>query len=239
MSKSTKTTLTVLSIFALLNVLFVPIFDVWGGLFPSDVEYNFADVIEDIFEDPDAWRHWVVVLTMSIFIPTLIMFIMSLTGKKGLFITANAIGIGIWLKQIIDYGMEDDGFEDLLDFEDGCVSIGTWIAIILYLICFIVAISSKRKTNYQPQYSTVSNMPTITDTYTKNDTTLPEQINSITKCPNCGVEISANTLFCGSCGQRIENSESKAPIKQKNFCPQCGTEITEQASFCGKCGYKF
>ena len=119
MRKEFKITLIILSALALLNVLFVPIFDVWGGLFPSDVEKDFFDIIEILFNDSDAWDLWSVVLTVSIFVPTLIMFIMSFTGQKWLFLSVNVVGIILWFKQIIDYGMEDDGFEDLLDFEDG------------------------------------------------------------------------------------------------------------------------
>lgn len=240
--KSRQPALIILSVVALLNVMFVPIFDVWGGLFPSDVEYNFADVIEDIFKDSDAWRHWAVIITMSIFIPTLIMFFISLTGKKGLFITANVIGIVIWFKQIIDYGMEDNGFERLFDLDDCSISIGTWIAIILYIICFVIAISSKKKINAipqaQPSHSTVPNIPIIKDAYIETDNILPIQNHIVTKCPNCGEKISSNNLFCGSCGQKVENVESEPSIKQRSFCPQCGTEIKGNISFCGKCGHK-
>lgn len=31
----------ILSSLALLNVVFVPVFDVWGGLFPDNPEYGF------------------------------------------------------------------------------------------------------------------------------------------------------------------------------------------------------
>jgi len=117
MRKEIQPVLIIFSILALLNVMFVPIFDVWGGLIPSDVDTTFFEVIEAVFEDEDCWRHWVVIFTMSIFIPSLFMFIAALCGSRGFFITSNVIGIIIWFKQIIDYGMEDDGFSDMFDFD--------------------------------------------------------------------------------------------------------------------------
>lgn len=210
MRKEFKVTLVVLSALALLNVLFVPIFDVWGGLFPSDVECNFAGVIEEIFEDSDAWRHWVVILTTSIFVPTLIMFFMSFTGKKWLFLSANVVGIILWFKQIIDYGMEDDGFEDLLDFEDGCVSIGTWIAIILYIICFFVAVASKKKKEnkqlVQPSTIITENTPIIDNAEFKsqsNEVVVPVDNRSAKYCPECGSEVKATAIYCGKCGYKL------------------------------------
>jgi len=203
MSKSTRPILIMLSVFALLNVMFVPIFDVWGGLFPSDVDRSFFDVIEIVFEDADDWSLWVVQLTMSIFVPTIFMFIMSLIGNRGLFITSNVIGIVLWFKQIIDYGMEDDGFEDLFDFEDGSISIGTWIAIGIFIISFFVALNSKKKVEHNANQI----LPTSEDLYEEekisvdNDTAHITFVNNF--CPNCGAKTDEGIAFCGKCGQKL------------------------------------
>ena len=144
MSKSVRPVLITLSVFALLNVMFVPIFDVWGGLFPSDVDDNFFDVIEMIFKERgDAWKHWVVLFTITIFVPSLMMFVASLTGSKGFFVTVNIIGILLWIRQIVDYGMDND-FDSSFDFDDGNVAIGTWVAIGIYVISLIIALFSRK-----------------------------------------------------------------------------------------------
>ena len=203
MSKSTRPILIMLSVFALLNVVFVPIFDVWGGLFPSDVDRTFFEVIEIVFEDSDDWSLWVVQLTMSIFIPTLFMFIMALIGNKGLFLTSNIIGIILWFKQIIDFGMEDDGFEDLFDFEDGSISIGTWIAIGLFLVSFFIVLNSKKKAENntaqveQPFFSLNKTEEKIIDNNKENTT------SSKRFCPNCGAKADEEIAFCGKCGQKL------------------------------------
>lgn len=230
MSKSTRPILIMLSVFALLNVVFVPIFDVWGGLFPSDVDRNFFEVIEIVFEDADDWSLWVVQLTMSIFIPSVFMFIMSLVGKRGLFITANVVGIILWFKQIIAYGMEDDGFEDLFDFEDGSISIGTWIAIAIFIISFFVALNAKKKADID----TFTNRTVITKS--DNTTTL----SNVILCNSCGKANDVNVQYCADCGNAINSTNTVVENNSTTirFCPSCGAQIENSMQLCGKCGNK-
>lgn len=219
-----------LSIFALLNVMFVPIFDVWGGLFPSDIDRNFFEVIEMICEDSYNWNLWVAQLTMSIFIPSLFMFVMCLVGNRGLFITSNIIGIILWFKQIFDYCMEDNGFEDLLDFDDSCIAIGTWIAIVIYILSFFVALNSKKKTEAFTERSA--------NTVFNNSTTSPNVI----LCKSCGKANDANVQYCADCGNAISSTIEQTVDKDSStiirFCPNCGTQIEKSMLFCGKCGNK-
>lgn len=240
--KSRQPALIVLSVVALLNVIVVPVFDVWGGLFAKNAtKFTFFHVIESIAKDPDNWNLWVVQITLSILLPSIFMLIFSLVGTRKLFITSTIVGIVLWFRIIVQF-ISQKGVSYVFDFDDCSISIGTWIAIILYIICFAIAISSKKKINAipqaQPSHSTVPNIPIIKDAYIETDNILPIQNHIVTKCPNCGEKISSNNLFCGSCGQKVENVESEPSIKQISFCPQCGTEIKGNISFCGKCGHK-
>ena len=47
------------------------------------------------------------------------------------------------------------------------------------------------------------------------------------KCPNCGVQMADDSLFCTNCG-------SKVP--QTNTCPHCGVQIADGSRFCTGCG---
>lgn len=198
MSKSVKTTLIILSTFALLNVMFVPIFDVWGGLFPSEVDDNFFDVIKMIFkEGGDAWRHWVVLFTITIFVPSLMMFVASLTGSKGFFVTVNIIGIVLWIRQIVDYGTDND-FDSSFDFEDGNVSIGTWIALGIFVISLIIALSGRRSvTNTVQQPKPQTYQPPLETSLPP----IPEQ-DKVNVCPKCGAKMEGGA-FCTKCGTRL------------------------------------
>ena len=48
-------------------------------------------------------------------------------------------------------------------------------------------------------------------------------------CPFCGNSMPAGSVFCPSCGKKIEDS---------NTCLNCGAELPEGAAFCPKCGTK-
>ena len=48
-------------------------------------------------------------------------------------------------------------------------------------------------------------------------------------CPFCGESMPVDSIFCPSCGKKIENS---------NTCSNCGTVLPEGAVFCPKCGTK-
>ena len=48
-------------------------------------------------------------------------------------------------------------------------------------------------------------------------------------CPFCGENVPVGSVFCPSCGKKIENS---------NTCSNCGTVLPEGAAFCPKCGAK-
>lgn len=66
-------------------------------------------------------------------------------------------------------------------------------------------------------------------------------------CKFCGGEISDNQLFCGSCGNKIEeksiriNNELRENSASRLYlisCPSCGQAISHQAELCPHCGYK-
>lgn len=52
------------------------------------------------------------------------------------------------------------------------------------------------------------------------------------KCPNCNEELEKDSLFCQSCGEKINEEDIKK-------CPTCETINKSNASFCNSCGYNF
>lgn len=231
MSKSIRLVLITLSIFSILNVMFVPLFDVWGGLFPSSPDDNFFEVVEMLFKDADHnWSLWVVQITVSIFVPCIFMLIFSLLGKRKLFIASTVIGILLWLRIIIQF-ISQNGASEVFDFDDGCISIGTWVAIIFFIVSFFVAISSKKKAEnvVNQSLSEYSTQP----------------ITEKTICVVCGTANATDAKFCAGCGKNIESLNDNNfglvnPDENKiRFCPKCGSEIKNVSTFCGQCGYKF
>lgn len=230
MNKTTRIVLIILSVVVLLNIMFVPIFDVWGGLFPSDVDRDFFDVLECFFENDDAWSLWVVQLTISFSMSAVLMLIMSLVGRKGLFIAANIIAIVVWFKQIIVDYVGEDGFNALLDFEDGNISIGTWTTIMLFVASFIIVLSSKKKEDGCPNIIISRNV----------ERNISENVIS---CSACGAFVTEGCTYCNHCGAKVKlstivNEKIESQSIKMNVCPNCNIAVTENAAFCTNCGTK-
>lgn len=88
---------------------------------------------------------------------------------------------------------------------------------------------------------------TIMDEFTKefiltvNEVT--EQIELLNKkklyiegmriCKNCGAILSADSVFCNKCGNKLEKLSEEI---RGYYCGNCGYELEEQAVFCPNCG---
>lgn len=205
-----KKAAVVLSVLSLLNVLFVPIFDVWGGLFPNSPEYSFFDVVEMIFEDSYAWHYWPVILTVSVFVPISLMLVASITGNRTFILIASGSGIILWLRNMFSYmrqiGDLEDIFMDLFDFDDGNICIGWYIAIALFVAVFLVALTNQN----------------------------PKSV----KAPS--IDNSQKSIYIPESKKiETDNSINQIAIERGRFCPNCGKEINKASQFCGNCGYKF
>lgn len=55
----------------------------------------------------------------------------------------------------------------------------------------------------------------------------------MTKCPNCGNEVSGDD-FCSECGFKFNHTSKE----NKHYCPKCGFETSIKDEFCQKCGAK-
>ncbi|WP_458456125.1 zinc-ribbon domain-containing protein [Methanobrevibacter sp.] len=64
-----------------------------------------------------------------------------------------------------------------------------------------------------------------------------EDVNIVKKskfCPNCGKEVSSETVFCPKCGFRLIGEEKP----QTKFCQNCGKKIDINAEICPHCGVR-
>lgn len=60
-----------------------------------------------------------------------------------------------------------------------------------------------------------------------------KKIKGIEKCPNCGGEISNDSMFCNFCGTKIVRESIKVEGK---VCPNCNSIVNEDDIFCNSCG---
>ena len=145
MKKTISKQQVVVSILALLNVMFVPLFDVWGGLFPSHPDETFWDVVTGGCEP----EQWIFVFTLAALVPSVLMLLFSLLKAKVLARLAGAAGL-IWMIADLIFYVNQYEIDYLFDFEDGSLCIGLWIAVLLFLIMTVMP-AGKSRSSVTPQ----------------------------------------------------------------------------------------
>lgn len=184
-----------LSILSLLNIVFVPTFDIWSGLFPSDYENTFFGAIRDLFTDSDAIYYWSVVIVLSVFLPCLLMIISAVLDNKVFYSVSSGLGIILWFRTAVSY-IKQYGIADFFDFDDGSLSIGFWIALILFVIAFTIGITSKKTVKNKVP---IPQLHPVETNYSMNQVVIEHG----SFCPNCGNKIDKYTVFCGNCGYKF------------------------------------
>lgn len=131
-----------ISLLALLNVIFVPIFDVWGGLFPTNPEYGFFDVMEYAFKG--VFDTWVIWFTLLLFIPSVFMLVFSVLGFKKVAWISSLIGIVMMCMALIKF-VFDYEISYLFDYDDGNICIGLWIGLGLFIAMLFTSVKTESK----------------------------------------------------------------------------------------------
>lgn len=68
-----------------------------------------------------------------------------------------------------------------------------------------------------------------------------KQIKGVTKCPNCGADVSLDAAFCNACGTKIPPAAKFEDISSNEsgaLCPKCHNPVTAGNAFCNHCGTK-
>lgn len=139
MGKKRKLSLIIISILGLLDVIFLPVFSAFGGLFPISVEMSFFEVISAVFNTKGAFELWAVRFTMAISFAFIVLIIAALTADKIIFIVTDILSIILVLVQIVLYSLQTKGVQNLFDLKSTSVSIGTWIALLLLFSLLFLA----------------------------------------------------------------------------------------------------
>lgn len=107
------------------------------------------------------------------------------------------------------------------------------------------------KTDFEPEYAEMIGQLEEARVRIEELKNQIQSIKGVVRCPNCGAEVVNNSLFCSSCGTKIEykqeenkeeatepQAETVETAPAKKFCGKCGTEIEADAEFCPSCGEK-
>jgi len=65
-------------------------------------------------------------------------------------------------------------------------------------------------------------------------------IKGIVKCPVCGAEVSAESLFCSACGEKMPPPAMLAQddMQETKICPNCHASVSGENKYCIYCGTK-
>ncbi len=96
------------------------------------------------------------------------------------------------------------------------------------------------KQTYEEQFET---MIKEIDNAEKNIKEFECQLNvlkGVAICPNCGSELLSDSLFCYSCGARVDSlsTNNEENNISGNICNKCGAIIAPDKTFCTNCGNK-
>ena len=65
-----------------------------------------------------------------------------------------------------------------------------------------------------------------------------KEIKGAVNCPACGAEVSAESLFCSACGQKLPSVAVSAQDDVQKTCPRCHASVSSENKFCIYCGTK-
>lgn len=200
MSKSSnKAPRIITAVLALANIFFVPVFHVWGGLFPSEPNISFLDVVEAIFEEKDAFHFWPVIITVVIFVPSLLMLLTSFADSHIPYEIVSFLGLAGVALNVLSY-IDQCGTDAAFDFKYSSISIGTWTALFLFGVAFVVSLNSKKSISVN-RYP----IPSAVHTYSRSEDNSAYTLQTQTGmfCPQCGTVRKESDKFCSKCGIRF------------------------------------
>ena len=134
-----------LSLILIANTIFVPMFSVWGGLFPSGTTHSFIDALDELNRFVGgSYRLWPEIFIWSAFVPAIALLISALAKSKIMAVQSSVAGIGLLLYNLNRY-ITQVGIDFALNIDNGNIGIGFWIATALFIVCFFYAISIKKQ----------------------------------------------------------------------------------------------
>lgn len=252
----------IIAALALANSLFVPVFG-WlsGGLFPK----IYTNGIYAIYILVKAYKyafsiHFYVIFFVIIFafmVLSILIFVASFIGNKVLSAISSGLGIAAWIGATIY--IINRFSKSVFDPDNGLIAIGYYLAIVLFIAYFIVALAVNTKPKkagfyppaqqpfyynqptQQPYSQPVSQQPYFDDNQNMQNqyNNQPEQnsffINPTMQEPAYNTPASNPVIEIPEEPQQADADSSE---EQTKVCPTCGKIIDASKKFCGKCGTK-
>lgn len=143
--KKTRLVYLILSVLALFNVLFLPIYAVpeWV-MAETGSKLGFYNAVQMLLYLPSPLEYWTVYMTLAIFVPCFALFVSALIGRQIPFLLSSLAGVTLWAVVAWTYAGQF-GISGLFVLDGTGVGIGLWIAIALFMVATAVAIAGKNR----------------------------------------------------------------------------------------------
>lgn len=142
MTKRNLLLVKILSITLLLCSLFVPMFDVLGGIIPSEYAWSISETFEAIADEGiSAMEYYGVQLHLCTWILGGILCLGSFVEKKKIIATSSVIGMLLLIMIVVNnMNQYSDSLYYLMNFDDGNYTIGYWIVLGVFIACSIISL---------------------------------------------------------------------------------------------------
>ena len=149
-SKSGFSLLAICSIIIILNVIFVPICNAPGRLIPENIG---KFIVFEKLLDSSKSNSWIVIFSFSALIPAFVLLFSSAIKSKILSILSSVGGVALLIYNLNKYISQNE-LSHVINFNGNYMffSIGFWIALFLFIICFFRAITIRKKTRLSNTY---------------------------------------------------------------------------------------
>lgn len=142
MTKRNLFLVKILSITLLLCSFFVPMFDAWEGIIPSEYAWSILETFEAIADEGiSAMKYYGVQLHFCTWILGGILCWGSFIEKKKIIAISSVIGMLLLIMIVVNnmnqYG---DSLYYLMNFDDGNYTIGYWIVLGIFFACSIISL---------------------------------------------------------------------------------------------------
>lgn len=137
----------ILSVILLFCSVVIPMFDAWAGIIPSEYAWTITTTFETIAEEgSSSLNYYGVQLHLCAWIIGSILCIGAFMEKKPIIIASSISGtfalIMIVVNNMNQYG---DSWDYLMNFDDGNYSIGYWVVLLLFIMCFLCSLIPAKK----------------------------------------------------------------------------------------------
>lgn len=132
----------ILSITLLLCSLLIPMFDAWAGIMPSEDAWTASTTFETIADEgSSSLNYYGVQLHLCSWIIGGILCVGAFMEKKPVAAVSSASGtIALIMVVVNNMNQYGDSWNYLMNFDDGNYSIGYWIVLILFIMCFVCSL---------------------------------------------------------------------------------------------------